>query len=139
MKEIGLIILGSLLALGGTFLSEKYRDYQLRKKLLELLGFEIGVNLVLASRDSYASHVFLSDLYSNYLQNLHLLEKEAREVILLHYKWIKEYEGLKYRYQSGVPIDRKNFEAVLEDLESAGKKAIDEIITLQKGQAIIWS
>ena len=97
------------------------------------------MNLVLAEQDSYASHVFLSDLYSNYLQNLHLIEKEARELILLHYKWIKEYEGWKYRYQSGVPIDRKDFESVLSDLESAGKQAINEIITLQKGQIINWS
>lgn len=139
MIEIGLIILGSLLALGGTFLSEYYRSNRLRKKLLELLGFEIGANLVLAAQNSYASHVFLSDLYSNYLQNLHLIEREARELILLHYKWIKEYEGLKYRYQSGVSIDRKDFESVLSDLESAGKQAINEIITLQKGRAIIWS
>ena len=131
MEQIGLIsfgaLLGAILSIGVTLLAEKLRENALRKKLKELFGFEIGVNLVLAEQDSYASHIFLSDIYSNYLQNLHLIERSAREALLLHYRWVQEYEGLKTLHQSGGVVDRKHFEGAVADIKDAGNKAIEEL------------
>ena len=137
MEQIGYIIFGSLLAIGSTLLSAQLGEWKLKKKLLELLGFEIGVNLILVNnQDSDTSHIFLTDIYKNYSNNLHLLDKELREVIILHYRWITEYEGLKTIYRSGVKVNKNEFERAIADIVDAGNKAI-ELLTTNKTKAKI--
>ena len=132
MEQIAYITFGALLAISGTLLSEKLKEIVLRRKLLELFAFEIAVNLRLVKQDSYDTHVFLSEIYSNYVKNLHLISIKLREALLLHYKWVQEYDELKAYQRSGSTINRKDFENAVKNIYDVGQMAVDQFPEFQK-------
>lgn len=127
IMELIYILLGAIISAIATFIWGKYREEKKHQHLVRLLRNEINHNVTESSMSSTSDKSYLSNIHSQSINSLYLLEDASITKVENHYLKVLHFDKILYNYETGKGGGDNIFNENAKNIRDSGLEAIGSL------------